>query len=495
MSGLWEWLAGRRPGSQRQAALDGRTREPRPEKVPKAKTASSEKEVRALRSEVQHLRRELQGRLLQYHHQLGRLTKAVEAANHHGGAERRLSGRTLPQAPSDDASAEWQPFEGAASSPDPEGTEWRVLQSCPVCGSADRTMVSPWNKFIVTAKAPDEGAATYDYSVCHACGVLYAARRPVGSRYRFLLEHFGEATAKRGGTAEITNRVLNPYPLDDADRAELLRLAKPGIYVSDHAGLRTRDYLAPLLRERLENSVHVEIIGALVQPRRARVLEVRSRTGSILEGLRRAWEADVSAMPIWESQQFILREILDIPTSALIDFENFAIPFEQKFDVIVANHMFTHAIAPTAFFAELRRCLVPGGYIYLHGEPDDAEFLKGNQSMLATLNPLHMQAFDQGSLVRGLAANGFETVFVKGRNLQHLVLAKASDACSMTAMSPAECQARVNGYQDSFARAVVGVDESLRSRVAPYWSEALERTVAAGLAEYDERGQLRLVSR
>jgi len=65
----------------------------------------------------------------------------------------------------------------------------------------------------------------------------------------------------------------------------------------------------------------------------------------------------------------------------------------------------------------------------------------------------------------------------------------------MTAMSPAECQARVNGYQDSFARAVVGVDESLRSRVAPYWSEALERTVAAGLAEYDERGQLRLVSR
>ena len=69
MSGLWEWLAGRRPGSQRQAALDGRTREPRPEKLPKAKTASSEKEVRALRSEVQHLRRELQGRLLQYHHQ------------------------------------------------------------------------------------------------------------------------------------------------------------------------------------------------------------------------------------------------------------------------------------------------------------------------------------------------------------------------------------------------------------------------------------------
>ena len=84
-------------------------------------------------------------------------------------------------------------------------------------------------------------------------------RQPLPFSPRTLWRGHGQA---RGG-AEITNRVLNPYPLDDADRAELLRLARPGIYVSDHVGLRSRDYLVPLLRERLENSVHVEIIGAL----------------------------------------------------------------------------------------------------------------------------------------------------------------------------------------------------------------------------------------
>jgi len=31
--------------------------------------------------------------------------------------------------------------------------------------------------------------------------------------------------------------------------------------------------------------------------------------------------------------------------------------------------------------------------------------------MFATLNPLHVQAFDMSSFVRGLAANSFEAVF------------------------------------------------------------------------------------
>jgi hypothetical protein len=39
------------------------------------------------------------------------------------------------------------------------------------------------------------------------------------------------------------------------------------------------------------------------------------------------------------------------------------------------------------------------------------------------------------------------------------------------------------------------VDESLRPRVAAEWPAAVERAVAAGVADYDERGRLRLVSR
>jgi SAM-dependent methyltransferase len=452
-------------------------------------------ELRVLQEEVRELRREMHSRMLQYNHQLGRMARA---SGTNGVEESRLSGRALPVDAVDHEPATWEAITDADPFPDPDGREWQIVEACPVCGGAERTLVNPWNKFILIAKAPDETSARYDYSVCHACGVLIATRRPIGGRYQFLLAHFGEVVAKKGskGSGEITNRLLNPYPLSDTDREELRRLAAHGVFVSDHLGLTGKQYLAPLLRDRLENSIHTDIIGSLIQPRGARVVEVRSRAGTILDGLRRAWGATVYAMPIWESQKLILQELLDITTSPLIDFEHFAIPFEGSFDLIVCNHMFTHAVRPRDFFAELRRKLNPGGHIYLYHEPDDVEFLGGNQSMFATLNPLHMQAFDQASLVRALAVNGFETVFMKGRNLHHLVLARlASTAPVMAPMTKKQRDARVDAYRQAYDRAVLGVDESLRPRLAGEWPAAVERAVASGVAEYDERGRLRLVSR
>ena len=452
-------------------------------------------ELRVLQEEVRELRREMQSRLLQYNHQLGRMARVSGADD---AAERRLSGRAIPVDGGEHEPAVWDAIGDDEPFPDPEGREWLTLDACPVCGGAERTPVNPWNKFILIPKAPDQTSAQYHYAVCHSCGVLYATRRPTGSRYHFLLEHFGEVVAKKGsrGTGEITNRLLNPYPLSDADREELRRLAAHGVFVSDHLGLTGKQYLAPLLRDRFENCVHTDIISSLIEPRGARVVEVRSRAGTILDGLRRAWGATVFAMPIWESQQFLLEELFGITTSTLIDFEHFQIPFDGEFDLIICNHMFTHSVRPRDFFAELRRKLKPGGHVYFYMECDDAEFLAGNQSMFATLNPLHMQAFDQASFVRGLAANGFETVFLKGRNLHHLALARlASTPPTMTPIGGQQRDARVEAYRQAFDRAVLGVDEALRPRVAAEWPGAVERAVASGVADYDERGRLRLVSR
>jgi len=451
-------------------------------------------ELRVVQAEVRELRREMQSRLLQYNHLLGRLSRAT-ADN---GAGTKLSGRALPLDAGEHDAPSWESIDEGEPFPDPQGREWVELDACPVCGGIERTLVNRWNKLILIAAAPDQTSAQYNYSVCHSCGVLFASRRPFGSRYHFLLAHFGEVVAKKGarGSGTITNRLLNPYPLEDADREELRRLAAHGVFVSDHLGLTGKQYLAPLLRDRLENSIHTDIIGSLIEPRGARVVEVRSRAGTILDGLRRAWGAQVYAMPIWESQQFLLRELFQIETSSLIDFERFAIPFEGAFDLIICNHMFTHALRPRDFFAELRRKLKPGGHIYLYHEPDDVEFLAGNQSMFATLNPLHMQAFDQASVVRALAANGFETVFIKGRNLHHLVLARLpEDAPVMTPMTDRQLKSRLDSYRQAYDRAILGVDEHLRPRVAGEWSGAVERAIAAGVAEYDEKGRLRLVSR
>lgn len=453
-------------------------------------------ELRRTRQELAELRREVRTRLLQNTLTVARAARALEREPGAGpspeaGDAGRLSTHEVPLDAPDPASASWVTMEGRA--PDPEGLEWLALSECPACGSSEHTVVSPWNKLVLIDRIPDRAAARYDYSLCHACGLVFAARRPCGERYRFLLSHFEDVTAKRGGAA-ITNLVLNPRPLDDEDRAELRRLASRGVFVSDHLRVPRKEHLPALLRDRFENSLHTDVIGALLAPRGARVLEVRSRAGSILDGLRAAWGAEVYAMPIWESQQQLLRDVYGIETSDLIDFDRFHVPFDGQFDLIICNHLITHAVRPGAFLAELRRKLKPGGHIYLHNEPDDAEFLTGTQSMLATLNPLHLQAFDQPSLVRALAANGFGTVFLKHqRNETIFCLARMQEPARVV-MTPQERTSRLDAYRKAFERAVLKAGDAARARLADEWPAVVADAVASGAAEFDERGRLRIVT-
>ena len=88
-----------------------------------------------------------------------------------------------------------------------------------------------------------------------------------------------------------------------------------GVFVSGHD---EGEYLSGVFKDRLANAGHVDILGSLLNPCSARILEVRPRAGTILEGLRRHYGADVHAMAMWESQQFILRELYGIQSSELI---------------------------------------------------------------------------------------------------------------------------------------------------------------------------------
>ena len=53
------------------------------------------------------------------------------------------------------------------------------VDRCPVCGSPDATQnVCRYNKFITYEHIPDAACAVSDFALCHACGVVYATRRP-----------------------------------------------------------------------------------------------------------------------------------------------------------------------------------------------------------------------------------------------------------------------------------------------------------------------------
>jgi len=433
-------------------------------------------EIGALRGELVALRDQVGDRLLQHQLQLGRLATLVKADEGALPLGRRVPTVVAP-APEGTSTAS----DHVAGATD----EWLELQACPACGTADRTVVCEWNKLVLLDTAPDERAPRYDYAVCHGCGILYATRRPFGARYGYLVEHFEDVIDKN-----TNNPLLNPDPLTDEDRDRYRRLIGRGVFVSDH---EDGAYLSGVFKDRFANSGHVDVLGSLLELRGARVLEVRPRAGTILEGLRRLYGADVYAMPIWESQQFILRELYGIQASELIDFDDFSIPFSEPFDLIVCNHMFNHAVRLDQFLAEVRGALKPGGYLYLYNEIDDSEFLNSGQSMIATMNPLHLQACDRWSLVRALSASGFETVFVKVRDRRNFCLMRRVEGPDWRPISPADLEMRISRYQRARDRAVLKAPERLRARFADVWSVTVGRAVASGVARFDDGGQLRLV--
>jgi hypothetical protein len=130
--------------------------------------------------------------------------------------------------------------------------------------------------------------------------------------------------------------------------------------------------------------------------------------------------------------------------------------------------------------------------VYLYNEPEDRQVLDEGKSIIAHLNPLHMQTFDRSAMVRALAANGFEVTFIKARNSSFLVLARAADGTvSWTPISTPNLTRRIEKYRLARDRAILRLPADMRPRLASEWGGAIEHGLASGTLEFDEEGQLR----
>jgi SAM-dependent methyltransferase len=321
--------------------------------------------------------------------------------------------------------------------------------------------------------------------MCHGCGVVYAARRPAGPRYRDLLSGFHENLGRVGTTSPW----LNPASLTEADREQIRERARAGALVSEHANVPDREWIPGAFRDRLAVAQHVEIISSLLTLERPRVLEIRSRTGAMLDALRRLYGASVYALPIFESQQELVRSLYGIPADALVDFERFRIPYEGAFDLVVSNHMLTHSLAPGDFLDTIAGALAPGGHLYLYNEMDEGEYLGTTRSMFQAMNPFHMQLFNAATLQRALTARGFEAVFIGHSDRIHLVCLARKAAPAAVAMPDRERKRRLRDYAASRDVSILALPADRRDVVGDEWERAVERAVLAGAASLDERGR------
>lgn len=435
--------------------------------------ARQSRQYRQIEHETRQLHDEVRDRLLQYHLQLGRLATLIEGRvdepqTYSARIPFDVNVTTTPLPPADGG--------------------WLELTQCQGCGTAERTIVCEWNQSILADAPPRDDSTISNYALCHGCGIVYATRRPVGERHRALMDDF-PSTIGRDPEAAAGSVVLNPFPLSDADRARYRRLIAGGIFVSDH---ERREHLSQVFKDRLENASHVELLGSLLDLQGLRALEIRSRAGTIAHGLRRLYGARVAVMPIFESQRMIVEELYGIECADLIDYDQFTIPFEGRFDLIVANHMLTHIVRLDRFFTEVRAHLRPDGHLYLYNELDEAFVFESGKSIVNSLNRVHLQTFDRASLMRLLKTNGFDVTFIKRRKGSLLCIARHTGVRELSPMSADERETRISAYTRGRAYAILRAPEQVRPRFAAEWRDAVATGVAAGIARFDAKGILRV---
>ncbi len=401
----------------------------------------------------------------------------------------RLRGLTMPR-----HATELAPSRYPARIEMPWPAEIVELTACPACGQQEWTPVCEFNRFLVVDSAPDPHAARYDYALCHHCGVVFARHRPVGTRYRTFLVAFEETLGRARKDGEQAH-LLGSGPLSPAAETQLRTSLSAGMFVSEAAGPAPRT-ARTLVRDRLAAAAHVEVLGALLDLRAPRVLELRPRFGAIGAALRRLYGGSTFALPLFEVQQWVARHVYGTTADALLDYDRFTIPYDGPFDLIVGNHMLTHAVRPAEFLATVRAALRPGGHLYLYNEPDEGDFLApGGKSMFKTLNPFHLQTFDAASLDRVLRLSGFEPLFLTHHGGNCVVLARVAPAEA----PPVEPQAararrrRLARYAQARDRAILLLPPDLRGTFAEEWEAVIERAFAGGVIDFDRSGALRLV--
>lgn len=404
-------------------------------------------------------------------------------------ASRSYRGGPIPRTHSDLRSSEAPDVSGAA----PAGIS--TLTACPGCGHAERTVVAEFNRFLLLDSAPDSHSARYDYALCHGCGIVFATRRPVGARFHDLVARFEESL---GRTRKDDDRphVLGSRALSSDDVSHLRSLLAAGVFLSEGVpGRRSGSKGVPaLLRDRLAVSPHVEILGSLLQLHAPRVLELRPRFGAIGGALRRLYGGETFALPLFEAQRLIAREVYGTTADALLDYDRFSIPYDGLFDLIVANHSLTHAVRPAELLATVRDRLTPGGHLYLYNEPDEADFLESGKSMFKTLNPFHLQTFDADSLGRVLRTAGFDPVFMTHHQGNCVALARVSvEPPACTPLSLKLRRRRLDRYARARDWAILLLPDHVKGLFADEWDAVIERAFASGVVEFDKAGRLRLV--
>jgi SAM-dependent methyltransferase len=271
-------------------------------------------------------------------------------------------------------------------------TAQTTLTECPCCFQSGAELlfnVNDYSRYIFVAPSMKRGR----YSLCHHCGTLFAATRPKPD----VAETYYDLFTSTQDNAHDT------YPPKSRNSRGKIATAKHLLGHLDANGL---------LRPGMS------------------VLHVRSDAGALLHELRqRIPDAAVYALDYFDPNLRWLNE--QGYTAARLNSGRIQIPFSAAFDVIISNHILTHAIDPRGDLETMRRALNPGGQIIFYNEIDhDLLFdpAAGDLFRRADIINYHKQLFVRESLEALLRFAGFDCRYVGHRKerMIHLAQQRAS---------------------------------------------------------------------
>ncbi len=302
------------------------------------------------------------------------------------------------------------------------------LDSCPACGAGRGAEIFTDNDLTGNRTLP-EALWRSEYTLCGNCGLIYAAWR----------QETSVATPYYDLFPELEHRSYGVYPPPEGYRNGKLSVAR---------------WIAGIL----------EANGLLDEGRS--LLHIRCDFGSLAQELAKTSPGiKITGGDYFESNVRFARESGNLEDVYLLDPAGIETLPGKQFDIVVVNHMFTHAID---LQSDLKACLAmlkPGGTMFVYNEIDFMETVNpgGRYFRLAPVNNYHKQLFTPGSIRRFFEHAGLELRSAERRkNTLSFILTRREGAAGKPATIPTAelslLKARLErwgGYRRSWIRSAM----------------------------------------
>jgi len=279
------------------------------------------------------------------------------------------------------------------------------IRACLVCGEIERTIVAEYNRFIFMESMWQNDMARFDYALCHGCGLVYATRRPERAEYEFLYDNFSEFLMRKTKMFHAPEASAQIRKEIDKDFLPWWRLR------SEYNGTR----IQKILRADLANAItYLPYIMRHIPLEGGKVLHVRAKGGTLGDMLKRLLGAvKADAITLFPNHAYLAEKNEGIRATQGLDYEEFQIPYDEHYNLIIENHVFVHMLDPNQTFDVISSHLEQDGFIFFLKELSDVHMFRKDRNLFTGLVPFHFQQFDIPTVERMLRRYGFETIFTK----------------------------------------------------------------------------------